>query len=112
MTKAKSIVLAVFTIWPFVYMVIFLAVFVAIATTSARPDHAGVPATFAAIIPLHLLTMFEVLVLTVYYVGHLFRGSAVPQDKKALWAVVLIFANMFAFPVYWYLYIWQPLRPD
>ena len=109
-TKGRAIVLAAFTVWPYIYMVIFIVAFARIATTHVQPAAASVPATFRAIIPLHLITMFEVFVLTVYYVGHLFKTAVVPQDKRAPWAIVLIFANMFAFPVYWYLYIWQPLR--
>ena len=26
---------------------------------------------------------------------------------KALWAIVLFLGNIFAMPVYWYLYIWK-----
>ena len=37
---------------------------------------------------------------------------AVPQDKKALWAVVIFMGNALAMPVYWYLYIWKPLRHE
>ena len=60
--------------------------------------------------PLHLLTMLEILVLLVIYIVHVFKTDSVPQDKKALWAVVLFLGNMLAMPVYWYLYIWKEHR--
>ena len=62
------------------------------------------------IFPLHFLTMLEIIVLLVIYIGHLFRTDRVPQDKKALWAVVLLLGNMIAMPVYWCLYIWTEHR--
>ncbi len=55
----------------------------------------------------HILTMFLMFALTAFYIVYLFRTDRVAQDKKALWAVVLFFANVFAFPVFWYLYIWK-----
>jgi type II secretory pathway component PulM len=38
-----------------------------------------------------------------------FQSNRVSADKKALWAVVLFLGNIFAMPVYWYLYLWRPL---
>jgi len=59
------------------------------------------------IFPLHFLTMLELFALLVIYIVHLFNTHRVPQDKKALWAVVLFLGNMIAMPIYWYLYIWK-----
>jgi hypothetical protein len=49
-------------------------------------------------------------VLLVSYIVYLFKTEYVPTDKKALWAVVLFMANMFAMPVFWVLYVWQPIN--
>jgi len=62
--------------------------------------------------PLHFLTMLEILALLVIYIMHVFKTDSVPQDKKALWAVVLFLGNMIAMPIYWYLYIWKEARPE
>ncbi len=59
------------------------------------------------IFPLHFLTMIWILLLIAVYIRHIFKTEAVPQDKKALWAVVIFCGNMVAMPVYWYLYIWK-----
>ena len=59
------------------------------------------------IFPLHLLAIIDIWVLCVIYVLHVFKTDRVPQDKKALWAVVLVMGNMISMPVYWYLYIWK-----
>ena len=31
----------------------------------------------------------------------------VPQDSRAVWAVVLVFGNVVAIPVYWYVAWWR-----
>jgi hypothetical protein len=51
--------------------------------------------------------MLEVLVLLVIYVVYLFKTDRVAQDKKALWAAVLLLGGLIAMPVFWYLYIWK-----
>jgi hypothetical protein len=109
MSRGKAIILAVFTAWPLVYLVIFFCTMLVEAMSMMTgPGHRPEPPLFLLIIfPLHFLTMLEIIVLIVIYIRHLFKTDRVPQDKKALWAVVLFLGNMFAMPVYWYLYIWQ-----
>lgn len=52
--------------------------------------------------------MVLVVGLLIYYIRHLFKTKLVPNDMKALWAVVLFLGNMIAMPVFWYHYIWTP----
>ena len=109
MSKRKAIVLAVFTAWPLVYLLLFVCtIFAMILLDSSGSQHASGPPTIVLIIvPLHFLTMLEILILMVIYIRHVFKTDRVPQDKKALWAAVLLLGNMIAMPIYWYLYIWK-----
>jgi len=59
---------------------------------------------------MHIATMLEIMGLLVVYIVHLFKTDRVPKDQKALWAVVIFLGSVLAMPVYWYLYIWKPLR--
>ena len=61
-------------------------------------------------IALQLLVLLLTLALVAFYMVHIFRTDRVEHDKKALWAVVIFLGNMFAMPVYWYLYVWQEPR--
>lgn len=108
MTRFARIVLGVATVWPLVYFVFFIAtafVFVAVQPQLTTPD-SGFLAAFKVLIGLHFLTVLWGIGLLVIYIVHLFKTDRVPNDKKALWAVVLFFGNMLAMPVYWYFYIW------
>lgn len=112
MTRGRAIALGLFTLWPFVYAVLFMSsiLFFVVADIATAVSPAESPDAFLLIFPLHLLTMLEILVLQVIYVVYLFGTDRVRQDKKALWAAVLILGNMIAMPVFWYLYVWR--RPD
>lgn len=111
MNKTKAIVLGAFTVWPIAYMLLFMAT-VAASFFLMRDGSPQMPPFFGLLIVLHLFTMLEMVGLLVCYLLHLFKTDAIPQDKKALWAVVLFMGNALAMPVYWYLYIWKPLRPE
>jgi hypothetical protein len=109
MSRGKAITLAVFTVWPIVYMLIFMsAIFgMMIFEFVGRGQSSGPPTIIMIIFPLHFLTMIEMFVLLAIYIVDVFKTDRVPQDKKALWAVVLFLGNMIAMPIYWYLYIWR-----
>lgn len=109
MSKGKAITLGIFTIWPFLYMIIFMSSIFGMMmlgfagnTPSSEP-----PFIMMVILPLHFFTMFEIFVLIVIYIINVFKTERVPQDKKALWAVVLFLGNLISMPIYWYLYIWK-----
>ena len=114
MTRGKSIVLAAFTAWPLLYVMLFmctvLGVMISAFLGGGRPS--GLPVMMMVIFPLHFLTMLEIIALLVIYIVHVFKTDSVPQDKKALWAVVLFLGNVIAMPVYWYLYIWKQPKPS
>lgn len=111
MNKTKAIVLAVLTVWPVAYMLFFMAT-VASSFVLTRSGSNQMPSFFGALIALHFFTMAEMLGLLVFYIRHLFKTDAIAQDKKALWAVVLFMGNAVSMPVYWYLYVWTPLRRE
>lgn len=113
MSRSRAVMLGFFTAWPFLYMVLFMcSVFgIIIAGILDESRFTEPPFFFILIIPLHFLTILEVIVLMVIYIIHIFRTDQVENDKKALWAVVIFLGNIFAMPVYWYLYVWKNCRP-
>lgn len=83
--------------------------FANVASHHGRP--AEPPMFFFYLFPLHFLTMLLMFGLTATYVVHAFRTDLVDPDKRVIWVIALIFGNILAFPIYWYLYMWRPLRP-
>lgn len=59
-----------------------------------------------------MLTAVEVFGLLIFYIVYLFKTDRVPQDKKALWAVVSFLGHAMVMPVFWYLYIRRPAPPQ
>ncbi len=112
MTRNKVLLLGVLSVWPFLYMILFMgSMFVMMAAAFAGSNPSGeAPSFMMVIIPLHFFTMFEIIALLAFYIFYLFRTDVVPQDKKALWAVVLFLGNMISMPIFWYQYFWKELK--
>jgi len=108
MNKPAKIALAVASIWPFIWMLIFvLFIFGMFFMSSNLEQHRGMPLPFILFFAGHFLTMLWMFALTTFYIVYLFRTDRIAQDEKALWAIVLFFGNIVAFPVFWYLHIWK-----
>lgn len=109
MKKSTKILLGLATLWPFIYMILFVAfVFSMILwAPSSEGQKSGVPLSFAVFMVFHVLTMLWMVGLTIIYMVDVFRNERVEKDYKVLWAVVIFMGNMFAMPIYWYLYLWR-----
>jgi hypothetical protein len=56
---------------------------------------------------LHLATVSLVLVLIAAYLAMLYRSTLVPSGRRTFWALVLLLGNVFALPVFWYVFLWR-----
>jgi hypothetical protein len=116
MKKPAKIALAVVSVWPFIWIIIFFIVifgsmFFLSSTPKSGGEGHGMPLVIMLFFAGHFLTMLLMFGLTAFYIVYLFRTDRIVQDKKALWAVVLFMGNILAFPVFWYLYIWKEPQP-
>lgn len=50
------------------------------------------------------------LLIMAAFIWHALNSKVVPTDKRRIWVVVLLFANIFALPFYWLYYVRSPQR--
>ena len=107
MRRILAIGWLVATIVPLVYVAYMIFVFSHFASPSTLAEERT---QFERI----FIIQFSVIVfswgLVASYLVYLFRTKHVASDRKALWAVVLFLGNMFAMPVFWFIYVWRPLK--
>src|SRR5438552_13173609 len=113
--KPLAIIIGLFTIWPIVYMLLFMAVFVIAALTifqqaqhHSQPGPGFLPYIF---IP-HIATILLMFALIAFYIVHVFKNAALKDDRRVLWAVVLFMGLPLSAPIYWWLFIWRPARGE
>ena len=114
--RSTKILLGVATIWPLIYIFIFMAVIfgmMAFSFGGPPPDPSFGPIFgigFMAFFVVHFLTIMLGFGMTIFYIIHAIKNENLQSDWKAIWAVLFFIAGMFAEPVYWYLQIWK--APD
>lgn len=114
MNTALKITLGVLSVVPFLYMIAFFVFFIYMFFNIGNPSFMSMdPANenytgFIILFLSHIGTMLLSIGLLIYYLIFLFKSDTVDQNKKILWLIVLFFFGIFAFPVFWYIYIWQP----
>jgi hypothetical protein len=107
LSKNKKILVGLLTLWPILYMFIFMALMVSTMAIAMRTHQQEPPKIFFIMFALHFFTIIYMFCLIGFYVYYIFKTDRVAKDKKALWAVVIFLGNMFAMPVFWFWYIWK-----
>lgn len=46
-------------------------------------------------------------IVPIGFIVYLYKGSAVPSEKRGLWLALLLFGNVLALPFFWFWYIWR-----
>ena len=110
MSRNRKLLLGALTLWPPIYMVLFFASIVVLFATNDDGNGAGPP--FAVLFAAHAATILLMFGLLAVYLTHLMRSSFVPHDQRIVWVLMLIFANMIAMPIYWWLYVWKEGESD
>ena len=105
LTKSRKIAIGVLTVWPILYIFIFM--FYTLAGHFLEGSQGWRGRLFPIISVLHHFTIFWIVPLIVFYLYYLFKTDKVPKNEKALWAAVIIVGNMLTMPVFWFLYIWK-----
>ena len=112
MKRSTKLLLGVASVWPLIYIFLFISfIFGMMAFSANGPIDDTYAPIFAVgvvvIFALHFLTILLSLGLTVFYIVHVIKNEGLETNIKAMWAVLLFIAGMIVQPVYWYLNIWK-----
>ena len=111
-SRGATILLGLLTVWPLIYgalfMVFMATIFMRFGSGAKEPPM--FVDFFRYIFVLHCATILLSFALTGTYVFHAYRTTLIPNDRRVIWIIILVFGNMMAFPIYWYVYLWKPLR--
>ncbi len=104
----KKILLGILTIYPIVYtMFFFIIIFSSFFNMFNNYNGGMLFLVFPVILIMHLLTIIDIMGLTIYYILHAVKNESLEQDMRIVWIVLILLGNMIAMPIYWYLNIWR-----
>jgi hypothetical protein len=107
--RLVAVVLGLLTLAPwcwFLYLAIEVRPWLLPKTTAPTPPPSLAPELLGDVL-VHLLMAALIVVLTVFYFIHLFFARRGPRETRLLWAVALLFGNVLAMTLYWYLHVWR-----
>jgi magnesium-transporting ATPase (P-type) len=110
MRKPLATVWLALTLLPFGYFAYFVNYVMSAWGIDNQSNLQQQEAQFELMFRVHLVAMALICSLIASYIVYLFRTEHVPKDQKALWAIVLLVAGVFAMPVFWFIHVWKPLR--
>jgi hypothetical protein len=113
MTRARVRWMGLLATLPLVSItVMFVAFFATFASAAMqrgmRSDEP--PMMLLAMFPLQCVVMVTWVGALVLYVLDVFRNPHVPESLRPVWVLLFFFMGMLTVPLYWFLYLWQPLR--
>ncbi len=111
LVRARILGLGLITLVPLAYLAVYLYVLFPQLEDLFGKNPARYDELFNMVLWLHLGTMLLFLLLLAFYVRQARRSPHVPNPRRGRWVALLVIGNMFAMPVFWYLYIWRP-RPS
>jgi hypothetical protein len=80
---------------------------IAHAVDALGPEPTGLDAGFARYGALVLVAAIASVVTFVVFVKDALADGAVSPERRVMWVLVLLFANVVAFPLYWYIVHWR-----
>ena len=112
-SKAQKVVLGIFTVLPFIlFPFIFVEIFhfvinVIASSNNGEPDVAGIlTSVLSFLVPIVLIGILS-LALLIFYIVHAVSNKGIEPMEQLLWVLLFIFFGIVAFPIYWFMRIWN-----
>jgi hypothetical protein len=111
MNKFGKVVLGFLTIWPILYIILFILficsmVMVPVLQKEA-PESNGPGYSMIALFGLHGLTMLIGIFLFAFYIIHAARNTKIEGLEKIIWILIIAVVGFVTMPIYWYVHIWK-----
>lgn len=102
--------LGALTALPLAYLVAVM-VFVAVDAGTTPADLLARFGWRPLLLP-NIAVFLMIVGLMCWYVGDLLQTPAITEDRKPLWATVMVVGHVFAMAAYWLLYLYLPWRAE
>jgi Phospholipase_D-nuclease N-terminal len=121
MTKSKKMFLGALSLLPLLLMVVYLVLAMNMFFSMIRhpleiENGQFPPALFLeGMLPALLVGIVMGIAsigLLIYFIIHVVNNKNIDGNERLIWILVLIFAGMIGFPVYWYMRIWKDPLPQ
>jgi len=110
MKKSGKIILGFITLWPIIYVILFITficVIIFLPIVNELSESNDINIFTALIFILHGLTIFTMFGLIVFYFIHAMMNQKLEGLEKVTWIIVIVMVGVITMPIYWYVHIWK-----
>lgn len=110
MTKGQKIFIGILSFLPLLFIVIFIIAFAFLMRDVIKetgPDAASFATGFIPFFILIALSSLLSFALLIYYIIHAVNNMNISGNERIVWILLFVFAGVIAFPIYWYMRIWN-----
>jgi hypothetical protein len=111
--RNQNILLGIFTFLPFVFFpIIFFQIFSFVVNMVATSEHREPEAAdvflgiSSFVVPIILASLLSIGLL-IFYIIHAATNKKIEGIEQLLWILLFIFFGIVAFPIYWFIRIWN-----
>ena len=112
MSRSSKLLLGTLSFLPIVLLLIFFFMIFTMIPQFSRwegrePDAYEVLSSF---MPLFFVIIFMGILslgLLIFFILHLVKSKTMDTTERIVWILVLLFAGMIGYPIYWYMRVWK-----
>jgi Phospholipase_D-nuclease N-terminal len=121
MTKPRKVFLGILSLLPLallvVYLILSVRLFFSMVSNLLEIEDGIFPTNFffTEMLPSVILAIVMTITnfgLLIFFIIHVVNNRKIDSNERLIWILVLIFAGMVGFPVYWYMRIWKDVAPQ
>jgi hypothetical protein len=114
MTKNKKIWIGILTFLPIAFLLLYFLNLIILFTgifSSARVGEELDPSmmfgNFAVMFFLIFVAVVVSIGLMIFYIMQITNNKKFDSNQRLMWILIIVFAGLIGFIVYWYMYIWK-----
>ncbi len=118
MTRSAKILIGILSFLPAVLLVVYLiAIFSSVFSSMMHRMPVDDPywffSNFFWVFGLAILLGIVSLGLKIYFIVNVVTNQLLEGAERIMWVLLLVFAGIIAYPLYWYMRIWKaPVSPN
>ena len=113
LSSAQKIVIGILTLLPFILLPYILYEIFSFVIETVKASESGDPkpadillGVLAFITPVIMLSILT-LALLIFYIVHTIGNKSIDSTERIIWILIFIFFGVIAFPIYWFMRLWN-----
>lgn len=112
MSRSSKLFVGILSFLPIALLLVFLFMFFSMIPEFMKwegrePDAYEVFSTFMPIVFMSMIMGILSLGLLIFFIIHLVKSKTIDTTERIIWILVLLFAGIIGYPIYWYMRIWK-----